>query len=72
MIMVYSFWMGGDREARYRDRCRYPGASGQNPVFRSADMGGSIVHPFSVVFEIILNCLQSTLLIALQIRAATM
>ncbi len=35
-------------------------------------MGGSIVNPFSLVFEIILNFLCSTLFIALQIRAATM
>jgi hypothetical protein len=35
-------------------------------------MGGSIVYPFSLVFEIILNCLCSTLFIALQIRAAIM
>ena len=72
MIMVYSFCVGGDRGGRCRDRFRCLGATGHNPVLRSADMGGSIIHPSSVVFEIILNCLWSTLLIALQIRAATM
>jgi len=42
--MVY-FWLGGDHESKYRDRCHCPGASGQNPVFRSADI--SVAPPDS-------------------------